>query len=112
MRESIEKIVENKINYLDRATTFQRIRPYRGQKKLDRYFIYAPEEKYICPNCGAAMQKSFPLTSVYFCPECLSSIEETKLNLDTNSICPNCGQLLDVENECRRCGYSLGTDFD
>jgi DNA-directed RNA polymerase subunit RPC12/RpoP len=112
MKETLEKIIETPVFHLQRATRLQKIEPHRRQNKLDTYLLYNFEEKYLCPNCGAQMQKSYPLTSVYFCPECLSSVEETKINLDTNNICPNCGQFLDAQNECRRCGYSLGSDFD
>ena len=112
MRELTEKNLDGRIVILNRKTEGQKNKPLRIQRNLDRFCIYNPEEKYICPNCGTPMQKSFPLNSIYFCPDCLSSIEETKLNLDTNSICPNCSQFLDNYNECRRCGYSMGTDFD
>ncbi len=82
MRESIEKNMEQQIHYLhrNRTASFQNMQSYRGQKKLDSYLLYNQEAKNLCPNCGAMMQKSFPLTSVYFCPECLCSVEETKMN--------------------------------
>lgn len=112
MRELFEKNIEKRITWSMREPSFKRGQSYHAQRTLNAYFASSLEEKYLCPNCGTPMQKSFPLTTIYFCPDCLSSIEETKWNLDSNNICPNCSQFLNLENECMRCGYSLGRDFD
>ena len=90
-----------------RQITKNRIQSGQGQRILESL-----AEKYICPNCGSAMKRSFGIQYTYYCPDCLSSIEEGEMNLDTDKTCPNCGQSLDNENECTRCGYSMGRDFE
>jgi len=70
------------------------------------------EEKYVCPNCGTKMDKAPDIPGIYVCPNCGCSIEVTEQNLDVGTMCPNCNQLMDDENECPHCGYDLGTDFD
>jgi predicted RNA-binding Zn-ribbon protein involved in translation (DUF1610 family) len=89
-----------------RQMTKSKFQSRQGQRILESL-----AEKYVCPNCGAVMKKSFGIQSTYYCPDCLSSIEEGEMNLDTDKVCPSCGQLLDDENECTRCGYSMGRDF-
>lgn len=84
----------------------------RMQSRQGQRILESLVEKYVCPNCGSVMKKSFGIQSTYYCPDCLSSIEEGEMNLDTDKICPNCGQFLDDENECTRCGYSMGRDFE
>jgi len=82
------------------------------QSRQGQRILESLVEKYICPNCGAVMKKSFGVQATYYCPDCLSSIEEGEMNLDTDKVCPNCGQFLDDDNECTRCGYSMGRDFE
>ncbi|RLF27241.1 MAG: hypothetical protein DRN05_05910 [Thermoplasmata archaeon] len=71
------------------------------------------EDVWVCPNCGAKMQRSSNSSiPIYVCPECGCSIEDTEQNFDSNAICPNCHHVLDDNNECSHCGYDLGSDFD
>jgi predicted RNA-binding Zn-ribbon protein involved in translation (DUF1610 family) len=90
-----------------RQMTKSRMQSRQGQRILESL-----AEKYVCPNCGSVMRKSFGIQSTYYCPDCLSSIEEGEMNLDTDKICPSCSQFLNDENECIRCGYSMGRDFE
>jgi predicted RNA-binding Zn-ribbon protein involved in translation (DUF1610 family) len=90
-----------------RQLTKSRMQSRQGQRILENL-----AEKYVCPNCGSVMKKSFGIQSTYYCPDCLNSIEERDMNLDTDKICPSCGQFLNEENECTRCGYSMGRDFE
>lgn len=70
------------------------------------------EEKWICPNCGAKMEKSKDSeANAYVCTECGCSIEAEEQNYDMENTCPNCNQPLDGK-ECPHCGYDLGSDFD
>ena len=81
---------------------------------IDVETIIEPEEeqKCICPNCGEIMKRSLDATiPLYICPKCGCSVETTDQNLDADTTCPNCNQLLDG-NECPYCGYDLGSDFD
>ena len=70
------------------------------------------EKKCVCPNCGADMEKSPDVSfNLYVCPECGCTIEAKEQNFESPKTCPNCNQILDG-NECPRCGYDLGSDFD
>jgi predicted amidophosphoribosyltransferase len=112
MKPSIEKNETPKFYHSDAELELRQITKSRMQSRQMQRILEGFSEKYVCPNCGASMRKSFGIQSMYYCPECLSSIETGEMNLDTNKICPNCGQFLDDENECIRCGYSLGRDFE
>ncbi len=72
------------------------------------------EEKWICPNCGEKMQKIKDMTvPMYVCPACGCSVEASNQNYAiAEKICPNCSSVLGDDNECPRCGYDLGSDFD
>jgi len=71
------------------------------------------DERWVCPNCGAKMNKSpDPSDNIYVCPECGCTIEAAEQSLDSDRMCPNCNQLMGDENECPYCGYDLGSDFD
>ena len=66
-----------------------------------------------CPNCGATMKKlTSESLSSYICPECGCAVEEIEQNFSLGRDCPNCHQVVDTNNECPRCGYDLGSDFD
>ena len=71
------------------------------------------DHKCVCPYCGSLMENSpFEPSPIVICPKCFCSLERTEQNLDTTHICPNCNHLLNNDNECNRCGYSMGSDFD
>ena len=71
------------------------------------------EEKWVCPNCGAKMERSKSSPEpIYVCPKCGCSVEGTEQSLDAGIVCPNCNQLMEDGNECPHCGYDLGSDFD
>ena len=73
---------------------------------------YELEEKCVCPNCGANMAPSTEGgEEVYICQECGCTIEGGNENFDTSGYCPSCNQPLEG-NECSRCGYALGSDFE
>ena len=74
--------------------------------------VVEEEKKCVCPNCGADMQESKDFGgNTYVCPECGCSIQADEHDYDAGGVCPNCNQLLEG-NECPRCGYDLGSDFN
>jgi len=106
-KNETEKFYQTNFELDQRQITKSKFQSRQGQRILESL-----AEKYICPNCGTVMKKSLGIQATYYCPDCLSSVEEGEMNLDTDKVCPNCGQFLDDDNECTRCGYSMGRDFE
>ena len=71
------------------------------------------ELKFVCPNCGGTMEPSKDdAVHTYVCKDCGCCIDRDEIyTIEDDRVCPNCNQPMNG-NECSRCGYDLGSDFE